>query len=111
MVLAPVQIRRGQPHLLRAAIDVAAVGAHDHVPGLLAPGLDAVPAYAARPTLDLVQRQVLEEHRVAVLAKVLVVLCVGAPREPAFCAAEGGDFFRLLVILAFALQEKVPSGR
>ena len=55
-------------------------------------------------SLDLVGGQVLEEDGVAVPAEVLVVLGVGAPGEAALRAAEGRHLFRLLLVLAFALQ-------
>ena len=89
-----------------AAVDVATVGAHNHIPGLLAPWLDSVPADAARSALNHVLGQVFQEHRVSVLAKVLVVHGVRAPGETSLGTAKAGNFLHLLVILTLALQSK-----
>ena len=101
LVRAAVEIRPRVPQLV---VHVAAVGADDHVPGRLAPRLDAVPADAAAPALDRVLGKVIQEHRVSVLAEEGVVHGVLAPGEAALGAAEASDLLHLLVVLALALR-------
>ena len=105
-LFASIQEVAGLPE---AKVNVAAIGTLHQVSCVLAPGRDAVLAYAAFTTVNLVLQQVVEEHLRAVFAKVVLVHNVRAVGEASVGTAKSGNLLDLFVIFALALQENSSS--